>query len=127
LIVSRKRPLPDRPRFTVRVTLGGIAGTDAKQHYAAFATFRIDNGQTYDQELAVPAAFVAYRVTMQCVENRPGPPNAEREFAKMVIDAIPRDVWDAGIAAIAARDRHGQRTAQEIIERWRQGEYDAAR
>jgi hypothetical protein len=125
--MRRKRPLPARPRFTVRIVLGGIEGVGPKRHYAALAEFYVDNGQTYDQELSVPAAFVAYRVTMQCVENRPGPPNAERAFAKMVIDAIPHDVWDAGIAAIAARDPHGQRTAQEIIERWRQGEYDAAR
>jgi len=106
------------------VILGGLSGAVEKRHYAAVAEFHVYGGQTYDQELSVPVTFAAYRITVQGIENQPESPSAERAFARMVIDAIPRDVWDAGVAAVMAGDKHGLRTAQEIVDRWRRGEYE---
>lgn len=75
--------------------------------------------------IRVPRNFAAYRIHIEPYPRIPGAGDRSHEFrfAQMVLDAIPRQVWDACIAAFAA-GAEGEEVAKNIFTRWLDGGYD---
>jgi len=104
-----------RPLFHVQVTLQGI---DDEKATNALCHFAVPVGATGTWELAVPhMGFALYKISATAMDNEPPP--AEEQLARLVYDFIPRDIWDAGVAAIASGAEQGPAVAKEILEHWK--------
>lgn len=113
----RKRVVPvptSRATFSIKgVVDGGV--------HVAIGDFWLYDGYPSEVPFRVPQNFAAYRVRVDRSPRNPDNRSIEFQFAQMVIDSIPRQVWDACIAALACGE-DGEQAAREIYDRWRRGE-----
>lgn len=111
------RPDVAPPTPTVQLTLQGLTeDAGGRKFYAEYASFSLRRGEPAHFELATPVTFIAQSVHAELLYREPS--SAEAKFARLVVNIVPDDVWDACVAAFEASNNGGNQIAEDIFRRW---------
>lgn len=118
VVPGKQRPLPVLPRAHFFVALEGMVdvGDGRRAPHCALAEFPIIEDDTRIQ-LEVPhTGYAVYGIRIQ--RRLAEPTNAEVQLAKLIIDSVPHDVWDACTAALEADTERSLDTVLDILHGW---------
>lgn len=121
------RPAVGRPTYDVYVALEGTlqetGGVDEKgvvlssRLYATAIETNLSDTDPTVIEFQAPTQFAAWRLRAQCVR-RGGNEDNETKLAQTVVNMVPRDVWDACLAALDTGTDDGKATCYQMLLDW---------